>query len=61
LDLGDRDHGMQGLEMIPLRLRKFRLNRSAAEEVVWAGESMDHLCGAFANVWHGDAARACRS
>ncbi len=36
-----------GLEMVPFRIRQFRLNRASAGEARWLAKTMDRECGQF--------------
>jgi poly-gamma-glutamate synthesis protein (capsule biosynthesis protein) len=47
LELGDRDHALQSLEMVPFRMHRFRLNRPAPEDTAWLRRTMDRECRAF--------------
>lgn len=39
--------GVAALEMVPFRIRKFRLQKAAPEEAEWLRQLMDRECGAF--------------
>ena len=47
LELGDRDHALQSLEMVPFRMHRFRLSRPAPEDTAWLRQTMDRECRAF--------------
>jgi poly-gamma-glutamate synthesis protein (capsule biosynthesis protein) len=47
LDLAPGDHALRSLEMVPFRLRRFRLNRASEAEVAWLRGRMDRECRAF--------------
>jgi len=44
LELGDRDHALRSLEMVPFRMHRFRLSRPAPEDIAWLQETMDREC-----------------
>jgi poly-gamma-glutamate synthesis protein (capsule biosynthesis protein) len=52
LEIGDRDHALKRLEMLPFRLRQFRLNHPAPEEAAWLRDTMDRECRAFGHRVH---------
>lgn len=47
LDVDDRRKTLKCLEMLPFRLRKFRLQRASAKETVWLSKRMDRECRKF--------------
>ncbi|MFP4536693.1 MAG: CapA family protein [Dichotomicrobium sp.] len=47
LDIDARRKTLVRLEMLPFRLRKFRLQRASAEETSWLGDRMDRECRKF--------------
>jgi poly-gamma-glutamate synthesis protein (capsule biosynthesis protein) len=52
LELDDADHALRSLEMVPFRLRRFRLCRPAPEEVDWLRARMDRECRTFGHRVH---------
>jgi poly-gamma-glutamate synthesis protein (capsule biosynthesis protein) len=52
LEIGDRDHALKRLEMLPFRLHRFRLNHPAPEEAAWLRDTMDRECRAFGHRVH---------
>ena len=46
-ELAPADRSLVGLEMIPFRIRNFRLNRATAEEANWLARRMDRVCRRF--------------
>jgi poly-gamma-glutamate synthesis protein (capsule biosynthesis protein) len=46
-ELTATDRSLVGLEMIPFRIRNFRLNRATAEEANWLARRMDRECRRF--------------
>ncbi|HEU0222978.1 MAG TPA: hypothetical protein VFR34_12305, partial [Paracoccaceae bacterium] len=47
LDFDDISHALQGLEMVPFQLRRFRLNRASAGDVAWLAGNLDRQCQPF--------------
>ncbi len=47
VEIDERTNTLQRVEMLPFRLRKFRLDRASAEETEWLRERMDRECGKF--------------
>jgi poly-gamma-glutamate synthesis protein (capsule biosynthesis protein) len=39
-----RSGELSSLEMLPMRIRRFRLNRASAEEASWLAETLDREC-----------------
>ncbi|BCH24568.1 CapA family protein [Mesorhizobium sp. L-8-3] len=47
LDVDDRDHRLLGMELVPLRLHKFRLVRASHDDAAWLGRTLDRECQRF--------------
>lgn len=47
LDFDTAAHRLRGLEMVPFRLRKFRLERARGGDARWLAETMDRECRRF--------------
>jgi poly-gamma-glutamate capsule biosynthesis protein CapA/YwtB (metallophosphatase superfamily) len=47
LDINERTHRLAGLEMVPFRLRKFRLNRLRGQDAAWLADRLDRECSRF--------------
>ncbi|MGM0585711.1 MAG: CapA family protein [Pseudomonadota bacterium] len=47
LDLDPRDHALQAMEMLPFRLRRFRLTRPEEVELDWLAGRMTRECARF--------------
>lgn len=47
LEIDERDHALRSLDMVPFRMRRFRLNRPSPQDAAWLLETMDRACRGF--------------
>jgi poly-gamma-glutamate capsule biosynthesis protein CapA/YwtB (metallophosphatase superfamily) len=52
LDIEDLNHLLRSLQMVPLQLRKFRLNRASRADAVWLSDILDRECRHFGDRVH---------